>query len=109
MTDQRVIAVEAGRPAASGQVVPRRLNRIEYRNSVRGLPGIDIDLKERLPLDNSAGGFDNVGEALHTLSFLMDRDLNSPLKMWHDAPRRERSLKIPMNCELLATRSVAPH
>ena len=49
MTDQRVIAVEAGCPAASGQVVPRRLNRIEYRNSVRDLPGIDIDLKERLP------------------------------------------------------------
>ena len=63
--------------AAQGRVVLRRLNRTEYQNTVRDLLGIDVDLKELLPLDNSAGGFDNVGEALHISSFLMDRYLDA--------------------------------
>ena len=63
--------------AAQGRVVLRRLNRTEYQNTVRDLLGVDVDLKELLPLDSSAGGFDNVGEALHISSFLMDRYLDA--------------------------------
>ncbi|MEK6258860.1 MAG: DUF1592 domain-containing protein [Planctomycetota bacterium] len=74
---QRVAADEASLPAAQGRVVLRRLNRTEYQNTVRDLLGIDVDLKELLPLDSSAGGFDNVGEALHISSFLMDRYLDA--------------------------------
>ncbi len=70
----RVQAAEAAR-RTQGRVVLRRLNRVEYENTVRDLLGIDIDLQEMLPLDSSAGGFDNVGEALHVSSFLMDRYL----------------------------------
>ena len=60
-----------------GRVVLRRLNRTEYQNTVRDLLGIDVDLKELLPLDSSAGGFDNVGEALHISSFQMERYLEA--------------------------------
>ncbi|MBC8115856.1 MAG: DUF1587 domain-containing protein, partial [Candidatus Saccharimonas sp.] len=74
---QRVAADEAIQPAVPGRVVLRRLNRTEYQNTVRDLLGIDVDLKELLPLDSSAGGFDNVGEALHISSFLMDRYLDA--------------------------------
>ena len=74
---QRVAADEASQPASHGRVVLRRLNRTEYQNTVRDLLGIDVDLKELLPLDSSAGGFDNVGEALHISSFLMDRYLDA--------------------------------
>jgi Protein of unknown function (DUF1592)/Protein of unknown function (DUF1588)/Protein of unknown function (DUF1587)/Protein of unknown function (DUF1585)/Protein of unknown function (DUF1595)/Planctomycete cytochrome C len=63
--------------AAEGRVVLRRLNRVEYENTVRDLLGIEIDLKELLPLDTSAHGFDNIGEALHTSSFLMERYLEA--------------------------------
>ena len=59
------------------RAVLRRLNRTEYQNTVRDLLGVDIDLKELLPMDSSAGGFDNVGEALHISSFLMDRYLEA--------------------------------
>ena len=59
------------------RAVLRRLNRTEYQNTVRDLLGVDVDLKELLPLDSSAGGFDNVGEALHISSFLMDRYLEA--------------------------------
>ncbi len=64
-------------PSDEGRVVLRRLNRTEYENSVCDLLGIDVDLQELLPLDSSAGGFDNVGEALHVSSFLMERYLDA--------------------------------
>ena len=39
--------------------------------------GVDSKLKEILPLDSSADDFDNIGAALHTSSFLMDRYLEA--------------------------------
>lgn len=63
--------------AAQGRVVMRRLNRIEYQNTLRDLLGIEIDVQEMLPADTSADGFDNVGEALHVSSFLMERYLEA--------------------------------
>ena len=53
-----------------GRVVLRRLNRVEYENTVRDLLGVDIDLKELLPLDSSANGFDNVGDGAARLLVL---------------------------------------
>jgi hypothetical protein len=50
---------------------------VEYENTLRDLLGIEIQLQEVLPLDSSAAGFDNVGEALHTASFLMERYLEA--------------------------------
>jgi hypothetical protein len=58
-------------------VVLRRLNRIEYENTVRDLLGVEVDLKELLPADSSANGFDNVGEALHLSSFQMEKYLEA--------------------------------
>ncbi len=63
--------------AAEGRVVLRRLNRIEYENTIRDLLGVEIDLKEQLPQDGSADGFDNVGSALHISSFLMEKYLEA--------------------------------
>ena len=60
-----------------GRVVLRRLNRTEYENTVRDLLGVETPLQDLLPLDTSAEGFDNVGEALHTSSFLLERYLEA--------------------------------
>ena len=38
----------------------RRLTRTEYRNSIRDLLGLDIDVAAMLPKDDSSHGFDNV-------------------------------------------------
>jgi mono/diheme cytochrome c family protein len=62
---------------AHGRVVQRRLNRVEYENTLRDLLGVPVDPKEMLPVDESAHGFDNVGEALHVSSFLMERYLEA--------------------------------
>jgi len=65
------------RRIAEGRVVLRRLNRIEYENTVRDLLGVTVDLRDLLPLDTSAHGFDNIGDALHTSTFLMERYLEA--------------------------------
>ncbi|HUE73708.1 MAG TPA: DUF1592 domain-containing protein [Pirellulaceae bacterium] len=70
-------AAAAEREQAEGRVVLRRLNRVEYENTIRDLLGIDVELKQLLPEDSSAAGFDNVGEALHVSSFLMERYLDA--------------------------------
>ncbi|MEI8019376.1 MAG: DUF1592 domain-containing protein [Schlesneria sp.] len=44
-------------------VVLRRLNRDEYRNTIRDLIGVDFDISG-FPQDPPAGGFDNNGSAL---------------------------------------------
>lgn len=62
---------------AHGRTVLRRLNRIEYQNTVRDLLGIDADLQEMLPADSSANGFDTSGEAHHVSSFLMEKYLEA--------------------------------
>jgi hypothetical protein len=67
----------SARRAAEGRVVLRRLNRVEYENTIRDLLGIDLELKELLPPDTAANGFDNNGEALHVSSFLMERYLEA--------------------------------
>jgi mono/diheme cytochrome c family protein len=68
---------EAAARAAQGRTVLRRLNRQEYQNTIRDLLAVDVDLTELLPEDTAAAGFDNVGEALHTSSFLMERYLDA--------------------------------
>jgi mono/diheme cytochrome c family protein len=62
---------------AHGRAVLRRLNRVEYQNTVRDLLGIHVDLQETLPADSSANGFDNSGDALHVSSFLMEKYLEA--------------------------------
>ena len=46
-----------------GVMTMRRLNRREYRNTLRELLGVEIDVSE-LPSDTGTGGFDTVGSNL---------------------------------------------
>jgi hypothetical protein len=69
--------IMTGKRAAEGRVVLRRLNRVEYENTVQDLLGVPVRIREMLPQDATAGGFDNVGEALHTSSFLLARYLEA--------------------------------
>jgi hypothetical protein len=73
----KLLAAEAQQRAAQGRVVLRRLNRVEYENTVSDLLGVVVNLKEQLPQDGSADGFDNAGAALHTSAFLMEKYLQA--------------------------------
>ena len=65
-------------------VVLRRLNRSEYRNTIRDLVGIDFDTSI-FPQDTPAGGFDNNGKALTMSSLMMELYLNAAQKIVNQA------------------------
>jgi len=69
---------EAGaKQRADGRVVLRRLNRVEYENTVHDLFAVNVAVKEMLPEDAIAQGFDNVGAALNISPVLMERYLEA--------------------------------
>jgi len=49
-----------------------RLNRAEYRNSIRDLLGLDVDVETLLPADSITHGFDNMSEALTVTPTLLE-------------------------------------
>ncbi len=60
-----------------GKITVRRLNRVEYRNSVRDLLGTDFDPTANFPADDVGHGFDNIGEVLTMSPLLMERYLDA--------------------------------
>src|ERR1700722_507098 len=58
-----------------GKVTMRRLNRAEYRNTIRDLVGVDFDPTEDFPADDVGYGFDNIGDVLTISPLLMERYL----------------------------------
>lgn len=73
----RVAMAETARNAVQGRAVMRRLNGIEYENTVRDLLGVDVELKDVLPVDSATGGFDTSAETLHVSSHLLDNYMRS--------------------------------
>ena len=58
-----------------GKVTMRRLNRVEYKNTIRDLVGVDFDPTEDFPADEVGYGFDNIGDVLTVSPVLMKRYL----------------------------------
>src|SRR5690349_541847 len=54
----------SGVAADSANRVLRRLNRVEYNNTVRDLLGTSLRPADKLPEDETAEGFDTIGEVL---------------------------------------------
>ena len=77
ITDQMVRAELVRR---DGQIVLRRLNRDEYRNTIRDLIGIDFDVAP-FPLDPASAGFDNNGKALTMSPLLTELYLDAARKI----------------------------
>lgn len=60
-----------------GRVTARRLNRREYRNTVRDLLAVDYRADKDFPTDDSGYGFDNIGDILTISPVLMEKYLNA--------------------------------
>jgi hypothetical protein len=58
-----MVAARRGLGDQHGVITMRRLNRREYRNTLRELLGVEINVSE-LPSDTGTGGFDTVGSNL---------------------------------------------
>ncbi len=56
-----------------GRVTIRRLNRVEYRNTIRELMGIEFKAEEEFPPDDTGYGFDNIGDVLSVSPLLLEK------------------------------------
>ena len=60
-----------------GRVTIRRLNRVEYRNTVRDLTSIDYKPSSSFPGDDVGYGFDNIADVLSLPPILMEKYLSA--------------------------------
>ena len=74
-------ASAAARPNPGRTQAFHRLNRAEYRNAVRDLLHLDIDVGELLPADDASYGFDNIAGVLRFSPTLMERYLMAAKKV----------------------------
>jgi Protein of unknown function (DUF1587)/Planctomycete cytochrome C len=69
--EESVFAIDPDHPDP-GRVTVRRLNRIEYNNTIRDLVGVTFDAGSDFPADDSGYGFDNIGDVLSMPPVLME-------------------------------------
>ncbi len=75
-TQLRQTACTAGDYAGAGTL--RRLNRREYRNTIRDMLGVDFDVTALFPADGTGGaGFDTNGDTLYIQPMMMERYLQA--------------------------------
>jgi len=65
--------VDPNAPKVAGRVVSHRLNRIEYRNTIRDLLGVDYNPFNDFPHDDVGYGFDNIGDVLSMPPLLLEK------------------------------------
>jgi hypothetical protein len=70
-----------------------RLNRTEYRNAVRDLLDLEVDVRDLLPADDESHGFDNIAGVLRVSSSLLEQYLT--------AARRVSSLAVGTDTEVV--------
>ncbi|HEX5047152.1 MAG TPA: DUF1592 domain-containing protein [Gammaproteobacteria bacterium] len=70
-------ALDAKAETNPGRPALRRLNRAEYANAIRDLLDLHVDVTSLLPADDSAFGFDNIGDLLVVSPALLERYLSA--------------------------------
>jgi hypothetical protein len=68
-----------------GRVTVRRLNRVEYRNTVRDLIGVDFDTQNEFPPDDTGHGFDDIADVLTLPPMLLEKYLVAAEKIVTEA------------------------
>jgi hypothetical protein len=75
-----------------GRVTLRRLNRVEYRNTIRDLVGIEFSGAEDFPSDDVGYGFDNIGDVLTLPPLLFEKYLSAAETIAAQAITRDLAL-----------------
>jgi hypothetical protein len=60
-----------------GRVTVRRLNRVEYGNTIRDLMGVEFNAEAAFPPDDSGRGFDNIADVLSISPLLLEKYLQA--------------------------------
>jgi hypothetical protein len=64
-----------------GRVTLRRLNRVEYRNTIRDLMGVEFNTTEEFPADDTGYGFDTIGDVLSVSPLLLEKYMQAAEKI----------------------------
>lgn len=81
-----------------GRVTMRRLNRVEYNNTIRDLFRIDLRPADEFPSDDVGYGFDNIGDVLTISPLLMEKYMAAAEKV------ARRAIQAPEDQSGVATR-----
>lgn len=98
--DAELAKADAALPPSPGRVTLRRLNRNEYRNTIRDLLAVDFNAHAKFPNDESGYGFDNIGDVLSLPPMLLEKYLAAAEEIAGKAivtedPARRRIKKVP--------------
>ena len=83
-----------------GRVTIRRLNRVEYNNTIRDLLGVPFQPADDFPADDIGYGFDNIGDVLSLPPLLMEKYLAAAEKIVAAAMRSPESKRRIFICPL---------
>lgn len=73
--DEVLSRIDCDKEARPGRVTIRRLNRVEYRHTVRDLLGVDYEPADDFPADDVGYGFDNIADVLSLPPILLEKYL----------------------------------
>ncbi len=82
--DGQLSKADCNGPKNPGKVTIRRLNREEYKNTIRDLVGVHYE-PEDFPNDEVGYGFDNIGDVLSLPPMLMEKYLAAADEIVHKA------------------------
>jgi mono/diheme cytochrome c family protein len=89
---------QSGGQRDPGRVTIRRLNRVEYNNTIRDLVGIDFHAADDFPSDDVGYGFDNIGDVLSMAPILMEKYLDAAERIVAKAFETPQVLERIMFC-----------
>jgi hypothetical protein len=79
-----------------GRVTIRRLNRVEYNNTVRDLVGVDFQPADDFPSDDVGYGFDNIGDVLSMSPILVEKYVAAAGQIVEKAIVLDAASRVPL-------------
>jgi hypothetical protein len=96
--EQELLALDSKNPDP-GFVALRRMNRAEYKATIRDLVGVDYEAEADFPPDDSGYGFDNIADVLSLSPVLFEKYFNAAEKILDQAivtdPIKSQARHVP--------------
>ena len=83
--DRTLFYVDCSQAPDPGRVTVRRLNRVEYNNTIRDLMGVTIRPADDFPSDDVGEGFDNIGDVLSLPPLLFEKYMDAAERIAEEA------------------------
>ncbi|MBI2926031.1 MAG: DUF1592 domain-containing protein [Verrucomicrobia bacterium] len=112
--NETLFACDCSKPDP-GRVTLRRLNRVEYNNTIRDLLGVAFQPADDFPADDIGYGFDNIGDVLSLPPILFEKYLAAAEKILSavlvtEDPAKPRKKTFPaLGLEATASVGTASH